>query len=60
MQQTLPWLVLSLPPDDQEAFLRMLMSTVPPDAFQAMSGLLSTSLPPNEWAEIVRRLPEAV
>lgn len=60
LQQTLPWLVLSLPPDDQEAFLRMLMSTVPPDAFQAMSGLLSTSLPPNEWAEIVRRLPEAV
>ncbi len=59
MQQTLPWLVLSLPSDDQEAFLRMLMSTVPPDAFHAMSGLLSTSLPPAQWAEIARRLPEA-
>jgi iron-sulfur cluster repair protein YtfE (RIC family) len=59
MQQALPWMVLSLPPDDQAAFLRMLMHTVPPDAFPAMSGLLSTSLPPNQWAEIVRRLPEA-
>ncbi|MGD0115850.1 MAG: hemerythrin domain-containing protein [Dehalococcoidia bacterium] len=59
MQQMFPWLVGSLATDDQEAFLRDMMQLVPPNVFHMMSGLLATNLPPDQWAEIVRRLPEA-
>jgi len=59
MQEMFPWLVRSLPPEDQEAFLRDMMQTVPPNVFHMMSGLLATRLPADQWAEIVRRLPEA-
>ena len=59
MQQMFPWLVQSLPPDDQEVFLREMMQMVPPNVFHMMSGLLATNLPSDQWAEIVKRLPEA-
>ncbi|MGA2285031.1 MAG: hemerythrin domain-containing protein [Dehalococcoidia bacterium] len=59
MQEMFPWLVRSLPADDQEIFLREMMQMIPPNVFHMMSGLLATNLPPDQWAEIVRRLPEA-
>jgi hemerythrin-like domain-containing protein len=59
MPEVAPWLVRWLEPEDQEAFLRMMMSQMPPQLFAAAKVWVANGVPKEMWQEIVRRIPEA-
>ena len=59
MQVGLPWIIKALEPQEQEGYLRMMMEEMPPPVFRAATQWIAAGVSAAQWAEIVRRLPEA-
>ena len=58
MMEILPWMFVAQTVDDREGTLHMGQEAFPPAQFEGMASLLSSTVSADDWAEMVRRVPE--
>lgn len=58
MQRVLPWMMMALTADEQDAYLGMMMRATPREAFRQMARWISEGVSSSQWEEMVRRIPD--